>query len=638
LSSTAFPSSGVIPAKQGVNFFLGKTDYQLAPNHRLTGRYFFFKNESPFNIGGGLTTVDQATDFHDRMDSAAAQLVSSFGPERLNELRVQFARRHQARTPSAGSGTGPAITVSGVANFGGPVAGVSDAGFDFNQKIWQVVDNFTWIRGRHSFKVGADIQFIDDFRRNNLFQLYTFPTVDAYLAAKNGTNPRSYATFAQLLGNPEVAYNSTFYSVFVQDDLRLSASFKVLFGVRYDLFQIPDSRPFAANPRSAKFKVDKNNFAPRVGFSWSLDPQARTVLRASTGIMYEPPLINFYEDAIQRNGDPRTISLSLSPTSVGAPAFPGTLANLPSGFTLPTQSIVGIDGDYSTQFTILSNVQLEREVLRDFAVAVGYVNSVGRNLPVLVDVNVIPTGATLADGRPIYSTAVTSATRVNEAFNHVDVFQSVGHATYNAFTLTMNKRMSHGFSAEAAYTLSKATDDAPLTSTYVVGSTDARLSDPSNRSRDKGVTPFNQTHTFSLAALIAPRVTGSLAGLLNNNQLGFILQVNSGLPFNIVSNRDLNLDGVANNDRPIGIDRNTGRLGRVFNFDARYSRFVPFGRVRGELFAEAKNLFNTQNVSAVNRTVAVDAAGNPLAPLPDPFPPTSGYLQRHIQLGLKVNF
>jgi hypothetical protein len=297
-----------------------------------------------------------------------------------------------------------------------------------------------------------------------------------------------------------------------------------------------------------------------------------------------------------------------------------------------------MDSDFSTQYTILSNIQVEREVMRDFAVAIGYVNSVGRNLPVLLDVNLVPTGATLGDGRPIYSTAVTSATRVNEAFNHVDVFQSVGKATYNALTLTMTKRMSHGFSAEAAYTLARGTDDAPLTGTYVVGSQDDRLSDPSNRSRDKGVTPFNQTHTFSLAALIVPHTTGSLSGLVNNNQLGFILQANSGLPFNIRSNRDLNQDGIGTNDRPLGVDRNTGRLGSVVNLDARYSRFVPFGRVRGELFAEAKNLFNRQNVAGVNRTVPADAAGNPLAPLPDPFPPTSGYLQRHIQLGLKVTF
>jgi len=174
----------------------------------------------------------------------------------------------------------------------------------------------------------------------------------------------------------------------------------------------------------------------------------------------------------------------------------------------------------------------------------------------------------------------------------------------------------------------------------VVGSGDDRLSDPSNVDRDKGLTPFNQTHTLVLSGLIAPQVEGGGLGaaILNHNQLGFIIQANSGLPFNIRSNRDLNLDGVLN-DRPLGIGRNTGRLGRVVNVDARYSRFVRLtDRVRAELFVEAKNLFNAENVSAVNRIVSVTAAGSPEAPLPDPFPPTGGYLQRNVQAGLKLSF
>src|SRR5205814_6193920 len=124
LSSTAIPSAGVIPAAQGVTFFLGKTDYQLAPDHKLSARYFFFKNESPYNINpvssGTPNTVEQGTDFHDRMDSASSQLISSFGSDKLNELRFQFARRHQSRTASEGAGTGPAVAISGIAFFGGP--------------------------------------------------------------------------------------------------------------------------------------------------------------------------------------------------------------------------------------------------------------------------------------------------------------------------------------------------------------------------------------------------------------------------------------------------------------------------------------------------------------------------------------
>jgi carboxypeptidase family protein len=643
LSSSAVPEEGVIPASQGVHFLLGKSDYQMSPAHKLTARYFFFKNTSPFNIGsngatGVPNTLEQATDFNDRMDSAALQLVSSFGSSRLNELRVQFARRHQFRTASDTAGSGPAIRVSGVATFGAPIAAVSDAGFDFKQDIWQVIDNFTWISGRHNFKAGVDAQFVSDARRNALFQVYTFPGVDAYLAARNGVTPRSYTNFTQLLGDPAVAYDSAFYGFFVQDDLRLSPSFKVLFGLRYDLFDVPASRPYAPNPLSQDFRVDKNNLAPRAGFSWSIDPSARTVLRASTGVMYEPPLLNFYEDAIQRNGDPRTLQVTLNPTSAGAPAFPGVLADLPPG-ARGVQSVAAVDADFSTQSTWLTNVQLERALTDDLSLAVGYVLSVGRSLPLLVDVNLIPTGRTLGDGRPIFSTAVNAQTRVDPTFNHVDVFQSVGEATYNALTLTLNKRMSHGYQVQATYTFARGEDDAPLTGTYVVGSGDDRLSDPTDVERDRGVTPFNQTHTFVLSALWAPEVQGDGWGarLLSNNQLGVIVQANSGLPFNIRGNLDLNQDGVLA-DRPLGLERNGGRLGRVFNVDARYSRFIPLGRARAELFVEAKNLFNTENVSTVNRVVPVDAAGNPLSPIPDPFAGTAGYLQRQAQLGLKVTF
>ena len=176
------------------------------------------------------------------------------------------------------------------------------------------------------------------------------------------------------------------------------------------------------------------------------------------------------------------------------------------------------------------NVQLERALTNDISVSVGYVNSIGRNLPVLVDVNLIPTGTLLGDGRPVYSTTVASTTRVDPTFDHVNVFQSIGEATYNAATFTLSKRMSHGWQAQVTYTLAKGEDTSPLTGTYVVGSGDDRLSDPSNLGRDKGVSPFNQTHTFVASTVFAPQLAGdgALATLLNNNQLGIIVQANSG--------------------------------------------------------------------------------------------------------------
>lgn len=640
LSETAVPASGVVPAGQTVNFLLGKLDHQFGAAHKLTGRYFFFKNSSPYNIQGGLNTVEWATDFFDRMDSASLQLVSSLGTKTLNELRVQFARRHQFRLASEGAGAGPAVIVSGVANFGGPLDSVASADFDFNQRIWQVVDNISWFSSGHTIKLGVDVQRIADERRNTLRAIYTFPGADAYLAARTGGNPRSYTSFQQDIGDPTVSYDSTFYGAFVQDDFLVTRGFKVLYGVRYDYFDPPAPRPFAPNPLSQAFKVDSNNFAPRLGFAWALGQRARTVLRASSGVMYEPPLLNFYEDSILRNGEPKSFSTTLSPTSSGAPAFPATLSGRPAGFVLPVQSTVAMDGDFATQYSILTNVQLEQALADDFSASVGYVNSIGRNLPVLIDTNLLPSGQTLRDGRPIYSTAVNSQTRVNPSFNQTNVFRSVGESTYQAGTVQLNKRMSHGFQLQASYTYAKGEDNAPLTGTYVVGSGDDRASDPSNLDRDQGVTPFHQTHTFVLSTVIQPTVVGGglWPFLANNNQLGLIVIANSGLPFNVRSNLDLNRDGLTN-DRPLGVARNSGRLGRVWNVDARYVRFLRFGeRLRAELFLEAKNVFNVENVSAVNRIVTTDALGNPIAPIPSLFPATAGYDPRSAQVGLKLAF
>jgi len=148
--------------------------------------------------------------------------------------------------------------------------------------------------------------------------------------------------------------------------------------------------------------------------------------------------------------------------------------------------------------------------------------------------------------------------------------------------------------------------------------------------------------------VIAPQVSDTRAGaaIWNNNQLGVIVQANSGLPFNIRAATDLNGDGQLN-DRPVGLERNAGRLGRVFNMDLRYSRFIPIrpGQ-RAELFLEAKNLFNTENIAGVNRVLAstaVDAQGNALIPVllngaDYPTAGKSGYDQRLIQLGFKYSF
>jgi hypothetical protein len=646
----SLPADQVVPANQRVNFVFGKVDHEVSKSSHLAVRYFLFKNYSLNNVPGGLNTLDRATNFTDRMDSTSAQLTTTVGSASLNELRIQYARRHQFRTAADTAADGPAIVVSGIANFGGPRSGTgNDVGFDFNQGISQVIDNFSVLRGRHSYKAGVDAQFIRDQRVPGDLYQYTFPTIDSYLAAKNGTNRLGYNVLQQRFGTVNIKYNSAFYGAFVQDDWQVTPNLKVLYGLRYDLFDVPSARTYALNKYSQNFAIDKNNFGPRAGFAWTVDGVGRTVLRGSIGLMYEPPLIDFYDNAILNNGDPASYTVSVAGTAAGAPAYPTNLASVPAGFALPRQSITAVDTNFKTQQAWLSNVQFERALASDLSVSVGYVNSTGRKLPVLVDVNMIATGTTLGDGRPIYSATVAPGTRVDQNFDHVNVFQSIAVSNYNAATVTMSKRMVHGWQAQATYTVAKGTDTSPLTGTYVVGSGDDRMSDPSNLQRDKGLSPFNQTHTFVASTVLAPVVSGdgARAAILNHNQLSLILQANSGLPFNIRSNQDLNRDGVTN-DRPLNLERNAGRLGKVVNLDLRYSRFVPLAASRRvELFVEAKNLFNRNNIAGVNRVIATDAAGNPLVDISSrtatptlglPFTGNSAYDQRIAQAGMKVTF
>lgn len=129
----------------------------------------------------------------------------------------------------------------------------------------QFQDNLSWQVGDHGIKFGGGVNRIDDTRRSNVFARFTFPSIQAYLDAKNGVNVRSYTNYVEAFGNPDIQYKSTFYNFFAQDDWKVTRRLKFNYGVRYDLYNIPTAdatSPFAA---SRKFKVDKNNFAPRLG-------------------------------------------------------------------------------------------------------------------------------------------------------------------------------------------------------------------------------------------------------------------------------------------------------------------------------------------------------------------------------------
>ena len=519
-----------------------------------------------------------------------------------------------------------------------------------------MLDNFTLIKGRHSFKTGFDFQYVQDTRAVPLTAIYTFPTVAAYNAARAGTSAFGYTTFAQVIGDPNFEMDSKLFSAFIQDDWRLGADLKLLYGFRYDAYFYPQANANAPFSYSQSFKDDTNNFGPRLGVAWTLGEKKDQVIRASTGIMYDQPLLAVYENSIQQNGLPARTTYSVNGTGVGAPAFPNTLSNVPAGAVLPAQTIFAPDPDLKLAYNIQNSVQYARGFGRSYNGSIGVVYNRGYNLPVITDINLINPVGFLADGRGIYSTAVNANTRMDPRFNHINTVQSPGESTYKALLLTFAKRSTNGVQYDLNYTLGKGIDTAPLQGAILSVQGDQPRSDPYDLARDKGPNALDTRHSFNGSIIAMSRFNHGgrfLRTLLSDNQVGVILQFNSGLPFTLTSNRDLNGDGNAA-DRPLNIGRNSYYLPARWNVDARLSRFIPLGGSRRlEVLGEFKNIFNIVQTSSVRNGVNVDTAGNVLSPLvfgavasgltslpsdSSDFLPLNGYEQRKFQLGFKFAF
>lgn len=637
---------GAIAAHQKVQFLIGKVDWQATPSQRLTARTNLFRNDNPLNGGGGgNTAIERSVDFRDQMWSHAVQAVSTLGASNLNELRLQVMQRTSRRYSSEGAGTGVSVninggTVGGVNNniqFGAPTGD----GELLKQRIYQVVNNFTLLRGKHNFKAGVDYSFVKDDRSVPLPATYTFPNVAAYLAAKSGAAPKGYTNFTQTVAlEPDFDMTNGGFSAFIQDDFKVTPNFKLLYGVRYDLILYNEG--IAGSPYSETFNRDGNNFAPRAGFAWTLDEQGKSVLRGSSVVMYDQMLLAIVEQSYENSGNPRRISVNLQPSAANAPSFPAVLTTA-SG----TQStIFTMSPDFVSGRTWQSNIAYERALGTNYSGSIGFMYAKGDSMPVINEHNLINPVRTLDDGRGVYSAAVNATTRRDPRYNRVRMVESIGESWYKAMTLQFSKRWNGSLQFALNYTLAEGIDTAPLGGGTLSVQGDAVRSDPVDLQRDKGPNSLDVRHTFngSIVALsnfnLANRV---LHHILNNNQASLFLQLNSGIPVQIQGNVDLNQDGNGG-DRPLFVTRNGLYRPARINVDARFSRFFNLGykQTRLEVQAEFKNLFNKEQISGTQTTYTVNATtGIPTVALPvngNALVPTSGYEQRKFQLGFKLFF
>ena len=210
---------------------------------------------------------------------------------------------------------------------------------------------------------------------------------------------------------------------------------------------------------------------------------------------------------------------------------------------------------------------------------------------------------------------------------------------YNALVVSYEHRFAQGFEVNGSYTWSHSISDAPDVNSF---EQNLFIEDATNRRRDRGNSSVNRPSAFTLSSVIAPKSKsggGVWNWLANNNQLAILAVLSSGDQQNMIANRLLNGDAkVSGVNRPLFIGRNTVRGPNIYQVDARYTRtFFTWEHLQPKFIAEANNIFNHPNITALNTTVPVDALG--VAQLPTRFNPLSTVLEgRILQLGVRVDW
>lgn len=588
--------TGIVPASFDTTNFFTRLDHKLNDRNQLSAHYslYHIAAENSRTVGG-LNAVSRGSGLDDTDQTAEVSNITTLSAHTINEARFQFT--HSRLGAPINDSVGPAVGISGVANFG--TATTSPIGRDIN--LFEVVNNVSTGRGAHSPKAGVNFLYN---RVNIVFPgaiqgVYNFTSLGNFLSGNYNTFQQAFGVPSQFQANPNLGF-------FVQDEWRARPDFTINAGLRYDLQFLP-----------SPIQTDTNNFAPRLGFAYA-PGNRKTVLRGSLGIYYDRIPLRATSNALQRDGTKYLVA-QLSPTQPGAPTFPNVLTVQPT--TLPTKpNITRIDANIETSYSEQANLQVERELPGNALFSVGYIHL--RTLHIILSRNVnVPTVPA--------SAGIPNLGRPDPAWGNISRYESSGDAYYNGLVVSFSKHATKWASLRASYTLSKTIDNA---GNFFFSTPQ----DNFNLRDDRGRSDNDQRQRLVFSGSVEAPQSSKREGLkraLNGFQLSYIFTYASRLPFNVLLGSDRNFD-TNNNDRPLGVGRNTGRGFNFASLDLRLRRrFHLTERVGLDVLAEGFNLFNRANFSVPNNTF-----GSGVIPNPTFGQPTAAFDPRQFQFGLKLTF
>jgi hypothetical protein len=409
---------------------------------------------------------------------------------------------------------------------------------------------------------------------------------------------------------------------------------------------------------------DKNNFAPRTGFSYS--PNEKTVVRGGFGIFYgRTPAIVVGTVHSQNGINVTGINLNAAGIVAAGLTYPNILTAPPAG-TSSNPNLFVFAKDYEQPYVEQGRLGFEREIAKNLSVSATYLYYHGLHLTRTRDINLpAPTPLTITTGGQSYTfqrflgaRPISRAT--GQSYNRISIFESASKSLYHGLAIQATQRLTRGFQFIAAYTYSKAKDDRPDQTIVVVGADDAKIVENQlNPSLDYGRSDTDLRHRFVFSPVydwgkIKWSDNSVARALFSDYTFSTIMQFQSGTPYSALVSNDPNNDGNRSNDRLPGTVRNQFTTPAIYQFDMRLTRSIRFTeQMRIRLILEAFNVFNHPNVATVNNTFFSfsTAGGGTLTPPPaltafgtprtfsSPASGTTTFVTpRQLQLAIKFDF
>lgn len=628
---------------------LAKVDYNLSNTQRLSVRLNFhrFRGQN-FENAGNQSAQEHTGNALVSTNHYAVNYSKTFGSSVVFDSRFNYLTDDE---PGESNTTTPETVVS-----------QSGGSFTFgrnnfsprytNAKRTQFIESVSYLRGKHSIKMGVDINMerIDNFFPGNFSGVYRFNTLADFAARKPFQFTQGFAGAGTdgALTKP----NINEVGVFVQDSWRATDRLTLNYGYRYDLMSFaqpsvlnPDPGLAAGGLRTNYINKDTNNHAPRLGFAYRLDQDGKHVVRGGYGIFYARTPSILIGTAHSQNG----IQVQTYTLTSNLPTYPNILTAPPA--VARTPDIYVVDPHYVQALTAQWNLNYEVQLAKDYAVTFGYLGVRGYHLSRTRDINLFPLfadAATYADGTPavIYT---RQATRPNTNFGRISLFDSGGDSVYHGGFVQLTKRFSRNFQLLTNYTWSKVIDSVPDATSVVVGSDDGKVAlDTLNPNRDRALGDANVKHRFVASGVWDLNYwhgtsNGFVRYAVNGWQISGIFNARSGNPYSpgLGGNADVNRDGNTRNDRAPMAGRNIYTLPSVYTMDARVSKVIPLFResVRLRLMGEAFNLTNRANIGNVNRTpFNFNSTTKVFTPVAAFRAPTTALDPRIMQIAVKIEF